>query len=143
RTFLSGAVCGLAAGSLATLPQGAGAADDVVKRPARRTGLDPPGAPAAADGYSPGIVAGGERVVFVSGQGPRDLKADIETQIRQTFERIGQVLAEAGASFENVVMVRAYFVHLSRDLPIYRKVRKEFLKKPYPASTSLGVTELA
>ncbi len=43
----------------------------------------------------------------------------------------------------NVVMLRSYFIHLSRDLPIYRNVRKEFLVKPYLASTAVGVTELA
>ncbi len=43
----------------------------------------------------------------------------------------------------NVLMLRSYFVQLSRDLPIYCKVRKEFLVKPYPASTAVGVTELA
>jgi enamine deaminase RidA (YjgF/YER057c/UK114 family) len=26
---------------------------------------------------------------------------------------------------------------------VYRKVRKEYLVKPYPASTAVGVTELA
>ena len=35
------------------------------------------------------------------------------------------------------------FVHLKRDLPTYRKVRMDYLLKPYPASTALGVTELA
>ncbi len=110
---------------------------------AKRTGLYPEGAPAADVGYSPGILAEGQRVVFVSGQGSEDVKADMETQMRQTFERIGKILQSAGASFENVVMMRSYFVHLSRDLPVYRKVRKEFLKKPYPASTAVGTTELA
>lgn len=43
----------------------------------------------------------------------------------------------------NLVILRAYFVHFSRDLPVYRKVRKEYLVKPYPASTAVGVTELA
>jgi enamine deaminase RidA (YjgF/YER057c/UK114 family) len=83
------------------------------------------------------------RVVFVSGQGPNDLKADMETQIRQTFDRIGLVLNAAGADFSNVVMLRAYFVHLVRDLPVYRKVRMDYLKEPYPASTAVGTTELA
>lgn len=110
---------------------------------ARRRALNPDGAPAAATGYSPGIVAEGGRVVFVSGQGPGDLNVGIETQMRQTFDRIGLVLKAAGATFENVVMIRAYFVHLARDLPIYRKVRTDYLKAPYPASTAVGVTELA
>src|SRR5262249_29616851 len=72
-----------------------------------------------------------------------DVKADMETQIRQTFDRIGLVLKAGGASFRNVVMIRGYFVHLSRDLPVYRKARKDYLSEPYPASTAVGVTELA
>jgi enamine deaminase RidA (YjgF/YER057c/UK114 family) len=109
----------------------------------RLQGLYPAGAPAAASGYSPGIRAEGQRVIFVSGQGPDDLKAGMEAQIRQTFDRIGLVLRAGGASFRDVVMVRAYFVHLARDLPVYRKVRKDYLSEPYPASTAVGVTELA
>jgi enamine deaminase RidA (YjgF/YER057c/UK114 family) len=127
----------LAGGSLAASSAASQAAA------AKRTALSPEGAPAADVGYSPGILAEGQRVVFVSGQGPEDIKADMETQMRQTFERIGKILAAGGASFENVVMMRSYFVHMSRDLPAYRKVRKEFLKKPYPASTAVGTTELA
>src|SRR5690606_29753569 len=105
--------------------------------------LFPAGAPAAAAGYSPGILASGSRVVLVSGQGPADLQADMETQVRQTFERIELVLRAAGGSLKNVVMLRAYFVHLTRDLPAFRKVRSELLSDPFPASTAVGVTELA
>jgi enamine deaminase RidA (YjgF/YER057c/UK114 family) len=113
------------------------------KAGARLQGLYPEGAPASASGYSPGIRAEGHRAIFVSGQGPRDLKADMETQIRQTFDRIGLVLKAGGATFRDVVMIRAYFVRLSRDLPVYRKVRKDYLSEPYPASTAVGVAELA
>lgn len=105
--------------------------------------LSPAGAPAAAAGYSPGILASGKQVIFVSGQGPADLDADIETQIRQTMQRIAEVLHSAGATLANVVMLRLYFVHLARDLPIYRKVRLELFREPFPASTAVGVTELA
>jgi enamine deaminase RidA (YjgF/YER057c/UK114 family) len=104
--------------------------------------LHPEGAPVADSGYSAGILAEGKKLIVVSGQGG-DLAADMETQMRQAFERIGAVLGAAGASFENVVLLRAYFVHFGRDLPIYRMVRKEYLKEPYPASTAVGVTELA
>ncbi len=106
-------------------------------------GLYPKDAPAADIGYTPGILVEGQRLVFVSGQGARDLDADMETQIRQTFEKIGAVLKAPGGSMKNIVMLRAYFVNLARDLPVYRRVRKEFLGKPYPASTAVGVTELA
>jgi enamine deaminase RidA (YjgF/YER057c/UK114 family) len=141
RGFLGAALLGTA-GALAALPPDRSEAADGPPA-ARPRGLFPEGAPAAAPGYSPGVAAEGRRVVFVSGQGPRDLKADMETQVRQTFDRIGLVLKAGGASFRNVVMVRAYFVHLGRDLPVYRKVRTDYLTEPYPASTAVGVTELA
>ena len=143
---MSGALAGLTGAGLAggSIPgTSLVAAEGEKSTAAKRIGLHPDGAPAADVGYSPGILAEGRRVVCVSGQGPEDVKADMETQMRQTFERIGKILAAAGASFENVVMMRSYFVHLSRDLPAYRKVRKEYLKKPYPASTAVGTTELA
>ena len=106
-------------------------------------GLNPPDAPAADVGYTPDILAEGQRLVFVSGQGPKDYNADMETQFRQTFERIKVILEQAGGTMANIAILRAYFVHFSRDLPVYRKVRKEFLVKPYPASTAVGVAELA
>ena len=108
-----------------------------------RTALNSPDAPSDDAGYSPGILAEGKKLIVISGQGPKDLGDDIETQMRQTFDRIGVILHAAGASFDNVVVLRAYFVHFARDLPVYRKVRRDYLSKPYPASTAVGVTELA
>ncbi len=105
--------------------------------------LQPGGAPAAAPGYSPGILASGGRIVVVSGQGPEDLSADMETQVRQTFDRIRLILEAAGGSLRDVVMLRVYFRNLARDLPAYRKVRQEYFSEPFPASTAVGVTELA
>ena len=109
----------------------------------RPRGSLPPGAPAAAPGYSPGISAQGQRVIFVSGQGPTDMKADMETQIRQTMDHIGLVLKAGGASWSNVVFVRSYFVDIASGLPIFRKVRRDYYQEPYPASTAVGVTALA
>jgi enamine deaminase RidA (YjgF/YER057c/UK114 family) len=137
RLFLGASALGLAAGLRASEVQAAEGTTTGIKA------LAPPDAPAAANGYSPGILATGSRVIFVSGQGPADLKADMETQIRQTFDRIGLVLKEGGASFKHVTMLRAYFVNISRDLPIYRKVRLDYLADAFPASTAIGVPELA
>jgi len=142
RGFLGLSLLGLAGGSLAALPMSSAEAVEESSK-GRLQALYPAGAPAAAAGYSPGIRAEGRRLVMVSGQGPEDLRANMETQMRQTFERIGLVLEAGGASFKDVVMIRSYFVHLLRDLPIYRKVRQDFLVDPYPASTAVGVTELA
>jgi len=143
RSFLGGALVGLVGGPLVALSQESAQAAPGQKSEARLKGLHPKGAPAADVGYTPGISAEGQRLVFVSGQGPEDLTADMETQMRQTFERIGLVLEAAGASYKDIVILRSYFVHLLRDLPVYRKVRKDYLVKPYPASTAVGTPELA
>lgn len=138
---LVGAVGGLVVGSAV---QGGEAESQSPRRQSlRREALRPEGAPAADVGYSPAILAEGKKLLFISGQGPKDYDADMETQVRQTFDRIGLLLEEAGASFANVVILRSYWVHMLRDLPIYRKVRKDYLVKPYPASTAVGTPELA
>ena len=143
REFLGGALVGMAAGSLGTLSAAPEVASAETSAKAKRTVLAPGGLLPDDSGYSQGILADAGRMVCVSGQGPNDLNAEMETQLRQTMENIGRVLEEAGASFDNVVIVRGYFVHMARDLPIYRKVRKDYLVKPYPASSCVGVTELA
>jgi enamine deaminase RidA (YjgF/YER057c/UK114 family) len=122
-----------------------GRADDATKHEenVKRQGLHPEGAPAADVGYSPALLAQGGRLLFISGQGPNDRSADMETQIRQTFDKLGILLKAAGASFANVVIMRSYWVHLQRDLPIFRKVRRDYLVEPYPASTAVGTPELA
>ena len=142
RSLLELYLLGMAGKSLVTGPTNS-AQDDTEMASANVQALFPAGAPAAASGYSPGVLAQGQRIVMVSGQGPEDLNADMETQIRQTFERVGLVLEAGGATFRNVIMIRPYFVHLLRDLPTYRKVRLDYLAEPFPASTALGVTELA
>ena len=105
--------------------------------------IQPAGVTTAAPFYSPAVLADGGRLLFVSGQGPKDLQADVETQIRQTFEQIATILQAAGGGIGNVVMIRAYFINLQRDLAAFRQVRQEFLVEPYPAATIVGVTELA
>jgi enamine deaminase RidA (YjgF/YER057c/UK114 family) len=105
--------------------------------------IQPAGVTTAAPFYSPAILAEGQRLLFISGQGPRDDDADIETQIRQTFEQIQAIAEAAGGGMQNIVMIRAYFLNMARDLAAFRKVRQEFLVEPYPAATAVGTTELA
>jgi enamine deaminase RidA (YjgF/YER057c/UK114 family) len=140
RVFVAGAVAGAAAGLL--IHPGTATAESQVAIPVRRA-LHPEGAPAADAGYSPAILAEGRQLLFISGQGPKDLDVDMETQVRQTFDRIGLLLKEGGATWANVVIIRSFWVHMLRDLPVFRKVRREYLVEPYPASTAVGTTELA
>lgn len=111
--------------------------------PAKREGIYPETVKSDSPTYSPAILAEGSRLLFISGQGPKDLTADPETQIRQTFENLQAVLEAAGATWANVVLIRSFFMNMERDLPLFRKVRKEFLVEPYPASTAVGTNALA
>jgi enamine deaminase RidA (YjgF/YER057c/UK114 family) len=62
--------------------------------------------------------------------------------VRQTFVNIGQTLSKAGAAWTDVVELASYHVGLQSQLSTVLKVAAEFLTDPYPAWTSVGVTEL-
>ena len=87
-------------------------------------------------------------ILFLSGQGSisadGELVApgDFEAQARQTFQNIQTVLEQAGASFDDVVKVTAYFTDISK-LRDYARVRDEFVSSPPPASTAVEVSALA
>lgn len=68
--------------------------------------------------------------------------AEPETQIRQTFHNIALTLAEAGARWSDVVEMNSYHVGLSSQAEALLRVAGEFLDDPYPAWTTVGVTEL-
>jgi len=144
RELIGTAVMGAAGGVLAApFLQGTAQAESHGSHTFQSRALRPKGAPSADSGYSPAILAQGQQMLFISGQGPEDISADMETQIRQTFDRIGLLLEATGATFANVVIIRSFWVHMLRDLEIYRKVRKDYLVEPYPASTAVGTPELA
>jgi enamine deaminase RidA (YjgF/YER057c/UK114 family) len=70
------------------------------------------------------------------------LPDDAESQIRQTFRNLAITLAEAGASWADVVQVNSYHVGLQAQGDILLRVAAEFLAEPYPAWTAVGITEL-
>jgi 2-iminobutanoate/2-iminopropanoate deaminase len=94
------------------------------------------------------VVEGARSIVFVSGQAPISAEGrlvgegDFETQVRQVFENLRAVLEEAGAGFDAVVKLTVYLTDMSlvRD---YTRIKGEFFTGDQPASTALGVTELA
>jgi enamine deaminase RidA (YjgF/YER057c/UK114 family) len=69
------------------------------------------------------------------------VEPDIEAQVRRCFEIIGDALAEAGGSLDDVVRTRAYFVAAS-DFPAFRKVHGELMRVARPACTGLVVRAL-
>ena len=102
---------------------------------------------AAGRGYSH-VVTGRGRLVVISGQLAQDEHGELvgpgdpEAQARQVFENIGRCLAEAGASFADVVKL-GFFVLDVAYLPALRAARDAVIDtaKP-PASTALQVAGL-
>lgn len=95
------------------------------------------------EGFSQAVIiyAESSKTIHISGQiGEGD---DLETQTIATFKNLENILSECGATFQDVVKMNIYIVNFNPeiDLPIFRKVRKNFLgNENYPASTLVGVS---
>ncbi len=83
------------------------------------------------------------KTLHISGQIGKGV--NLELQTIDTFKNLENLLIECGATFKDVVKMNTFIVNFNPeiDLPIYRKVRKDFLgESNYPASTLVGVTIL-
>ncbi len=101
-------------------------------------------------GYSDATVVVGGKTIYISGQVPLNAdgkivgKGDLRAQTIQVFENIQRLLAQAGATFTDVVKVNIYIVNCQpKDVAVVREVRKSYLSASQPpASTLVGVTSL-
>lgn len=101
-------------------------------------------APGAIGPYSQGVMAG--NLVFVSGQLPinaetGEMPADIKAQTAQSIENIKAVLAEAGATLDNVVKTTVFLADMSL-FGAMNEVYAENFKAVYPARAAYAVKEL-
>lgn len=101
----------------------------------------------AKGSYSPGWEVSNGRLIHVAGQIPWDAdgntvcKGDIVGQTRQVFENIRAVLAEAGATLDDVIKINVFAADI-RYRDKINQVRSEVFKEPYPASTQVAVAAL-
>jgi len=65
-----------------------------------------------------------------------------EDEFRNAWQSLGETLAAAGVGYEDIVDSTLYVVDLQKNAATMAKVKDEFIKEPYPASTWIGVTEL-
>ena len=97
------------------------------------------------EGFSQTVVVktGNFKTLYISGQIGDG--ADLEAQTITTFQNLEIQLTNCNATFKDVVKMNTYIVNFNPevDLPIFRKVRKQFLgNENYPASTLVGVESL-
>ena len=91
-------------------------------------------------GYSRAVVSGD--FVFVSGTTGYDyatmtISDDVEEQARQALKNIGAALAEAGATFEDVVRV-TYLMPVAADFSKTWPALQEVFGEVRPAATMIG-----
>ncbi len=79
-------------------------------------------------------------LVFCSGVVGRGETA--EEEFRNAWQSLGEVLAEAGVGYEDIIDSTLYIVDLQKNAATMAKVKDEFIRKPYPASTWIGTTQL-
>lgn len=102
-------------------------------------------APAALGPYSQAIAAGG--MLYASGQVPIDpatgelAGADIETQARQVFENLKQVLAAAGTDFGSVVKTTVFLTNLA-NFGVVNDIYAGYFTAPYPARSCVQISAL-
>ncbi len=101
----------------------------------------------AKGSYSPGWEVSNGRMIHIAGQIPWDAEGrtvainDVAGQTRQVFENIGAVLAEAGASLDDVIKITIFSTDIDyRDT--INQIRSETFSEPYPASTQVAVAAL-
>ena len=86
-------------------------------------------------------------LLFVSGLAPVDktgkvVSDDVGAQTRQIFENMRLVLDAAGAGFGDVLKVTVYLTDVA-DRKKINPVRQQYFGAARPASTLIGVSELA
>lgn len=86
-------------------------------------------------------------LLFISGVPPTDaagrvVSDDVAAQARQVFLNMKLVLDAAGASFADILKVTVYLLDVN-DRRRINPVRQEFFGAARPASTLIGVSELA
>lgn len=93
------------------------------------------------------VVPAAQRLVFVSGQTAFDRDGnvvgagDIAEQTRVTLDNLKLCLEAAGATLEDVAMIRVFLTDI-RHMPAMQEVRARYFPNP-PASTGLQVSALA
>jgi enamine deaminase RidA (YjgF/YER057c/UK114 family) len=105
---------------------------------------------AKQSGYSYAVEATGPgRTVYIAGQLGLDLEnkivgapGDFRAQATRALENLKAALASVGADLSDVVKITNYLTDMSH-IGTYREIRDQFFKLPRPASTAIGISQLA
>jgi enamine deaminase RidA (YjgF/YER057c/UK114 family) len=104
---------------------------------------DPEGAKYQAQwGYASAIRVGD--MLYLSGvvAGVREGETDLTLGYSRAFERIGETLKSAGASWDDVIDITTFHTDLTTQMPAIVAVKNRYIKAPFPAWTAIQVARL-
>ena len=99
-------------------------------------------------GYSLAVKVKGGTSIFLAGVGAtvdasgKSLAGDFDGQVHATFERIGENLAKAGGTLDDLVTMTVFI----RDMQYgtrFTHLRREILQRDFPGSALIGINSLA
>ena len=95
-----------------------------------------------AVGFADAVVAGD--TIYLSGvvAAPREGEAGLEPAFERVFVRIADVLARAGASWDDVVDITTFHTDLPGQIDAFAAVKNRHVKAPFPAWTAIGISKL-
>ncbi len=67
------------------------------------------------------------------------IEFDFEAQCRSVFENVRIILEESGSSWDKLVDVTVFLVHMKRDFHTYNRLYAEFFKDNCPCRTTVEV----
>ena len=82
--------------------------------------------------------------IYLSGvvAGVRDGETDLRLAYTRAFERISEILKNAGATWDDVVEITSFHTDLTTQMPAMVAVKKSYVKPPFPAWTAIQVSRL-
>jgi len=67
---------------------------------------------------------------------------DFEAQCRSVFDNVRLILEASGSSWDHLVDVTVFLVHMKRDFHVYNKVYAEYFKDNQPCRTTVEISSL-
>src|SRR5262249_46314121 len=90
------------------------------------------------------------RTVYIAGQLGLDMEnklvgapGDFRAQAIKAIENLQAALASVGAKLTDVVKITNYLTDIASQIGVYREIRDQFFPMPRPASTAVGISQLA
>ncbi len=96
--------------------------------------------------YSPAVRVG--NTLYVSGHTgsdpvTREIRSGIESQARQAFKNLQDVIEAAGGTMKDVVKVNIFMTDMASDFDGMNSVFREVFPEDAPARSTVGVAHLA